>query len=362
MSKFGCHTGVIFHVPSAVARLSRPPATTKPPPRLMPSADDAPALPARWQHAARAAPDGSHVHLHAGPRVRHLALPLLHRHSYAADIHHGLPAPTSHDGQGVPRCHQAGVRAAPSPYPPDLSWSVEGRHSLVPLVHLPVSLTAGRAVRQYRHAPALSGLLPPSPASPGSGCPQLHPAAATARRQRSFTSVQQLAPRGAHDPQPSHPPRTAASSLPPLVSNPVGSLWENHQRPNETVLTHATRQARHPSSDQLSRSPAAARSAEYQRQRSIQPDRHGNTGDGLVCRFRTSKPAATLAGNPVIRTGRGARHRDRNAASCEQLNGRRSEVTTLSGSFRRVEFVSDCLALREALGKSGVTSMAVLAQ
>src|SRR5215212_9638635 len=36
-----------------------------------------------------------------------------------------------------------------------------------------------RTVWQCQHAPALSGLLPPSPAPPGSGCPQLHRLAAT---------------------------------------------------------------------------------------------------------------------------------------------------------------------------------------
>jgi len=35
----------------------------------------------------------------------------------------------------------------------------------------------------------LSRLLPPSPATPGSGCLQLHPAATTAKRWRSFTSI-----------------------------------------------------------------------------------------------------------------------------------------------------------------------------
>jgi hypothetical protein len=39
-----------------------------------------------------------------------------------------------------------------------------------------------RAIWRYSPVPALSGLLPPDPASPGSGCPQLHRTAATARR------------------------------------------------------------------------------------------------------------------------------------------------------------------------------------
>ena len=37
--------------------------------------------------------------------------------------------------------------------------------------------------------PTLSRLLPPSPATPGSGCLQLHPTATTAERRRSFTSI-----------------------------------------------------------------------------------------------------------------------------------------------------------------------------
>jgi hypothetical protein len=39
-----------------------------------------------------------------------------------------------------------------------------------------------RPVWQYQGVPSLSGLLPPSPATPGSGCPQLRQAAATAQR------------------------------------------------------------------------------------------------------------------------------------------------------------------------------------
>ena len=41
------------------------------------------------------------------------------------------------------------------------------------------------------------------------------------------------------DPQPSHRLRTSASILPPEMPDPVSSLRENNQRPNETVLTPA---------------------------------------------------------------------------------------------------------------------------
>ncbi len=42
---------------------------------------------------------------------------------------------------------------------------------------------------EYRPASPSSGLLPPSPALPGSGCPQLHRAAATTRRRSPFNTA-----------------------------------------------------------------------------------------------------------------------------------------------------------------------------
>jgi hypothetical protein len=115
--------------------------------------------------------------------------------------------------------------------------------------HAGSSRTPLRLARRTRpsgspgYVPALSGLLPPSPAPPGSGCPQLQRPAATGRRQRSLTSARITAPHGAHGPRPSHHPRTAASILPIAMPNPVSSQRENHQRPNETVLMPRTRQA-----------------------------------------------------------------------------------------------------------------------
>jgi hypothetical protein len=128
--------------PSPCGRLSRPRTTTEPPPRPVPSADDVPALPACWLHAARATPDGSHVHLRVDRQVRRPALPLRHRHGYAADIHRGLPTARHIPAGSSPTTRRWQVRTAPSPYPPDLSWwSVKGRQTLVSRVHLPVTLT-----------------------------------------------------------------------------------------------------------------------------------------------------------------------------------------------------------------------------
>ncbi|MCX4757205.1 tyrosine-type recombinase/integrase [Kitasatospora purpeofusca] len=57
-----------------------------------------------------------------------------------------------------------------------------------------------RTVWQYRPVPALSGLLPPSPASPGSGCPQLHrPAATGSAAKVSHLHSNHSASRRTHD-------------------------------------------------------------------------------------------------------------------------------------------------------------------
>ena len=81
---------------------------------------------------------------------------------------------------GVPRPHARRVRAAPGPDPPDSS-----RCRIKGVSHAGSSRTPlrpayrTRTIWQYWHVPALSGLLPPSPAPPGSGCPQLRRPAAT---------------------------------------------------------------------------------------------------------------------------------------------------------------------------------------
>jgi hypothetical protein len=67
--------------------------------------------------------------------------------------------------------------------------SLEGVSPLVSAIRTPLRRACrARTVGQCRPVPSLSGLLPPSPASPGSGCPRLQQAAATARRRRSLTS------------------------------------------------------------------------------------------------------------------------------------------------------------------------------
>src|SRR6266496_584762 len=105
-----------------------------------------------------------------------------------------------HSASELTRIHQlAGHALHPGPYPPALSrHSSYGASPTGSLVVPPSDLACRtRPVWQSQTVPALSGLLPPSPAFPGSGCPQLRHAAATARRRRSLTSTRCHAPRGA---------------------------------------------------------------------------------------------------------------------------------------------------------------------
>ena len=81
----------------------------------------------------------------------------------------------------------------------------------VPLVHLPVSLAGPEPFGSTSPSRRCRGCFPPSPASPGSGCPQLRYAAATAQRRRSFTSARKHSASW-RTRSPSQKPGTARSS------------------------------------------------------------------------------------------------------------------------------------------------------
>jgi hypothetical protein len=106
-------------------------------------------------------------------------LPLRPRRAYAADLQRGLPvtgftipgsSPTTntHSWQGTHRPRPTSTKFEPVD-------SVEGRYDIgssrTPLD--PARRT--HTIWQYWRTPALSGLLPASPAPPGSACPQLLP-------------------------------------------------------------------------------------------------------------------------------------------------------------------------------------------
>ena len=117
----------------------------------------------------------------ASPRLRHRPSPW-------------PPEPTNVAGPEVAHPEVRQARTAPSPDPPGSSWwDILGGFTHRFLAYSfsscspdpPPSEGAG-------HAPALSGRLPPSPAPPGSGCPQLHQPAATDQRWRSLTPTRTI--------------------------------------------------------------------------------------------------------------------------------------------------------------------------
>lgn len=107
---------------------------------------------------------------------------LRHRHEYAVDLPRGLPAdfrkPTQEFPADLDGCapRPALIRQVRAGGP------LRDVTTLVPRVLLSVSLAGPAPSGSAGHVPALSGLLLPSPASPGSGCPQLHRPATTGRR------------------------------------------------------------------------------------------------------------------------------------------------------------------------------------
>ena len=102
-----------------------------------------------------------------------------HRHEYAADFPRGLPGdrnkkPKEFRPPTGSRAHRTRPISTRFESVTELGRNDAGS-SRTPLRHAHRT----RTIWQYWHVPALSGLLPPSPAPPGSGCPQLRCPAAT---------------------------------------------------------------------------------------------------------------------------------------------------------------------------------------
>jgi hypothetical protein len=167
------------------------------------SATDLPARPGLAARDRRGPPAGFPRSLLTVRRDRHPAMPLHHRHDYAAGLHHGLPCrrhsptrkfparpidnPAEADRRGVgtgARCDPAHVRQV-------RGWWVRlrGVQTLVPHVCLSVLLAEPAPSGSTGTPRRCQGCCPPSPPSRGPGCPQLHRAAATARRWWSLTST-----------------------------------------------------------------------------------------------------------------------------------------------------------------------------
>ena len=113
------------------------------------------------------------------------------RHAYAAGFQRGLPDRQTKTSPEVPaatansethRIRPISARFEPVSKLKDVTTPV-------PRVLLSATLAGPAPSGSTGHVPALSGLLPPSPAPPGSGCPQLRRPAATGQRRRSLTST-----------------------------------------------------------------------------------------------------------------------------------------------------------------------------
>jgi len=126
---------------------------------------------------------------------------LRHRCKYAVDLPRSLP-----DGSCLPpRKFPAHTHDGYAPHPAQIH-QVSSRCLIKGLSHAGSSRTPlrhacrTRTIWQYWHVPALSGLLPPSPASPGPGCPQLHrPATTGSAAKVSHLHSNHSASRRTHD-------------------------------------------------------------------------------------------------------------------------------------------------------------------
>ena len=125
-------------------------------------------------------------------RRRSPALPQRHRHGYAADLPRGLPGQRVNPAQKIPAtpAHPAGKhRARPRSARFEPVTNLKDVITPVPRVLLFVLLAGPAPSGSAGPSRLCQGCFPPSPAPPGSGCPQLQPPAATGRRWRSLSPI-----------------------------------------------------------------------------------------------------------------------------------------------------------------------------
>ena len=147
--------------------------------------------PPRWKRDGKGRPRTvptftAHRSARPAPSYTPAASPRLRRRLSARPPHRLLEPATE-----LTRLLGSGHVLHPGPYPPDWSRAapLRGFHHWFTRVTPSDLASRTRAVWQYQPVPTLSRLLPPSPAIPGSGCLQLHPTAATARRRSPSISA-----------------------------------------------------------------------------------------------------------------------------------------------------------------------------
>ena len=134
----------------------------------------------------------------SGQRVRCPALPLRSRRGYAADLHHDLSGPARAPSRQFPGSGRRLAGGSPSGYAPQSRPDPPGfervddeeasQHRF--LAYTFPSCSPGTARPAVPNRPDFVAAAPARPQrSPGTGCRQLHPAAATTGRSRSSTSI-----------------------------------------------------------------------------------------------------------------------------------------------------------------------------
>ena len=134
-------------------------------------------------------------------RSRSPTMPLRHRCEYAADLPRSLPGGSCPPPRKFPAHELDGCAPLPAQINRVSSWRRIKRVSHVGSSRTPLRPACRtRPIRSYWTVPSLSGLLPPSPAPPGSGCPQLHrPAATGSAAEVSHLHSNHSASRRTHD-------------------------------------------------------------------------------------------------------------------------------------------------------------------
>ena len=123
--------------------------------------------------AGRGRRDGSHVHSPTVRRGRRPAMPLQHRHGYAAGIHRGLPAGDINRPKSSPHIVRVRVATQPRSTRFELLALLRDVQPLVPHVRLSVLLAGPGPSGSTGPFRRCQGCCPPSPPFRGSGCPQL---------------------------------------------------------------------------------------------------------------------------------------------------------------------------------------------
>ena len=117
---------------------------------------------------------------------------------------------------------------------------IEGVRPLVPAyVHLPVLLAGPGPSGSTDPSRRCRGCLPPSPAFPGPGCPQLQRAAATAQRRSPFTPSRSKRRLVAHHRFPILPSRFHHDLFHATRSKPIRQLFQpRRERRNTSSSEH----------------------------------------------------------------------------------------------------------------------------